>query len=79
MLSGALFPVRGASIWVQWLMRINPLTYGMDALLLTLFPESTRPTLLALWPSILVLAIFAALVFMAGFVVANRRRTLPAA
>ena len=42
MLSGALFPVSGASGWIQWLMRINPLTYGMDALLLTLFPATTR-------------------------------------
>ena len=46
MLSGALFPVSGASDWVQWLMRINPLTYGMDALLLTLFPASAPPTTL---------------------------------
>jgi hypothetical protein len=32
-----------------------------------------------LWPSIGVLALFAGVVFAAGFVVANRRRTLPAA
>jgi ABC-2 type transport system permease protein len=79
MLSGALFPVSGASGWIQWLMRINPLTYGMDALLLTLFPATTHTTTLSLWPSIGVLALFAAIVFIAGFVVANRRRTLPAA
>jgi ABC-2 type transport system permease protein len=79
MLSGALFPASGASGWIQWLMRINPLTYGMDALLLTLFPTTTHTTTLSLWPSIGVLALFAAIVFMAGFVVANRRRTLPAA
>ena len=29
----------GASGWIKVLMRVNPLTYGMDALLLTLFPE----------------------------------------
>jgi ABC-2 type transport system permease protein len=79
MLSGALFPVSGASGWIQWLMRINPLTYGMDALLLTLFPATTHSTTLSLWPSIGVLAVFAAIVFIAGFFVANRRRTLPAA
>src|ERR1700686_4587625 len=44
MLSGALFPIGGASGWIQWLMRINPLTYGMDALLLTLFPPPAPPT-----------------------------------
>jgi ABC-2 type transport system permease protein len=79
MLSGALFPVSGASGWIQVLMRCNPLTYGMDALLLTLFPATAPATTLPLWPSIGVLTIFAAVVFMAGFVVANRRRTLPAA
>jgi ABC-2 type transport system permease protein len=79
MLSGALFPVSGASHWVQLLMRLNPLTYGMDALLLTLFPATAPATTLRLWPSIAVLAIFAGVVFLAGFVVANRRRTLPAA
>src|ERR1041385_1711504 len=28
MLSGALFPVHGASGWLKWLMDINPLKYG---------------------------------------------------
>ena len=79
MLSGALFPVSGASGWIQWLMRCNPLTYGMDALLLTLFPATAPSTTLPLWPSIGVLAIFAGVVFAAGFVVVNQRRTLPAA
>ena len=79
MLSGALFPVSGASGWIKVLMRVNPLTYGMDALLLTLFPTTAPRTTLPLWPSIAVLALFAALVFLAGFVMVNRRRTLPAA
>src|SRR5712672_3845636 len=32
MLSGALFPVSGASGWIRWLMYANPLTYGVEAL-----------------------------------------------
>jgi ABC-2 type transport system permease protein len=32
LLSGALFPVSGASTWIQWIMRLNPLTYGVAAL-----------------------------------------------
>jgi ABC-2 type transport system permease protein len=32
MLSGALFPVSGAHSWVGWVMRLNPLTYGLGAL-----------------------------------------------
>jgi len=31
-LSGALFPSSGASVWVRWIMRINPLTYGMSGI-----------------------------------------------
>lgn len=32
LLSGAFFPVQGASPWLSWLMVINPLTYGMAGL-----------------------------------------------
>jgi ABC-2 type transport system permease protein len=32
LLSGALFPVSGAAGWLAWIMRANPLTYGLDAL-----------------------------------------------
>ncbi len=79
MLSGALFPISGAHGWLKVLMRINPLTYGMDALLVTMFPTTAPATALPLWTSILVLAGFAFVVFMAGFIVANQRRTVPAA
>jgi ABC-2 type transport system permease protein len=78
MLSGALFPLSGAHGWLRALMRANPLTYGMNALLLTLFPATPAP-LLPLWPSIAVLAAFAVVVFMAGFLIASRRSTVPAA
>ena len=32
MLSGAFFPESGASTWLKWVMRVNPLTYGLSAL-----------------------------------------------
>ena len=32
LLSGAFFPVTGVPVWLVWIMRINPLTYGMAAL-----------------------------------------------
>jgi len=79
MLSGALFPISGANHWLKLLMRANPLSYGMEALLQTLFPGSAPATALPLWSSIAVLSGFAAIVFVAGFIVANRRGTLPAA
>lgn len=31
-LSGAFFPAAGLPVWVEWTMRLNPLTYGMAAL-----------------------------------------------
>lgn len=31
LLSGALFPVSGASSWVVWLMRLNPLSHAVQA------------------------------------------------
>jgi len=79
LLSGALFPITGASGWIRALMHVNPLSYGMDALLLTFFPGSTPATMLSLWPSIAVLGSFALVVFIAGFMVASRRTTTPAA
>ncbi len=30
LLSGAAFPPSGAPVWVQWIMKINPLTYALD-------------------------------------------------
>jgi ABC-2 type transport system permease protein len=79
LLSGALFPVSGASQWIQWVMKVNPLTYAVDALQLAMFPDTHPATILPLWPSIAVLAGFTAVVFLAGFVIANRRGTVPAA
>jgi ABC-2 type transport system permease protein len=32
LLSGAFFPLTGAPAWLQWTMRLNPLTYAMAAL-----------------------------------------------
>ena len=45
LLSGALFPLSGASGWLRLVMRLNPLTYGVEALRVLLYPES--PTVLA--------------------------------
>jgi ABC-2 type transport system permease protein len=38
LLSGALFPPSGASVWMQWLIRLNPLTYGTAVVRRLLFP-----------------------------------------
>jgi ABC-2 type transport system permease protein len=77
LLSGALFPVAGASGWLRVLMRINPLTYGVEALRYLLYPDS--PTLLPLSTSISMLLLFAFCMFALSFVMVNRRTTRPAA
>ncbi len=38
LLSGALFPMSGASGWIRALMYMNPLTYGVEALRALLYP-----------------------------------------
>src|SRR2546423_6375199 len=38
LLSGALFPLAGASGWIRLIMRLNPLTYGVEALRGLLYP-----------------------------------------
>jgi len=77
LLSGALFPLSGASGWLRLLMRLNPLTYGVEALRNLLYPQS--PTVLPLPASIAALALFAIFLFGLCFFRVNRRTTRPAA
>lgn len=42
MLSGTLFPVSGAAGWLAWVMRLNPLTYGVAAVRACLEPPGPR-------------------------------------
>ena len=65
MLSGALFPASGATAWIGWLMRINPLTYGVSAVRSTIYGHSL-PGEPALGASLLVITAFAAAVLVAG-------------
>ena len=76
LLSGALFPLTGASGWIRLLMRINPLTYGTEALRALLFPASA---IFAVSTSLLVLLGFSLVMFVVAFVIANRCTTKPAA
>lgn len=77
MLSGALFPAGGASGWLRILMRLNPLTYGVDALRNALFP--TQPTEFSLTINLSVTIAFCALTFAASWAIVNRRTNKPAA
>jgi ABC-2 type transport system permease protein len=75
LLSGALFPLSGASGWLRVVMRINPLTYGVDALRELLFPGTGG----ALAASMATLVLFSSFMFGLAFLAVNRRTTKPAA
>jgi len=77
LLSGSMFPISGASLWIRVLMRINPLTYGTDALRMLLYQAELTGSL-PLNVNLLVLAVFAMVMFGLCFLVANRRTTRPA-
>jgi ABC-2 type transport system permease protein len=75
LLSGALFPLSGASGWLRLLMRINPLTYGVEALRQLLYPANgAGPGL-----SLAVLVLFSVVMFGLSFLMVSRRSTKPAA
>jgi ABC-2 type transport system permease protein len=78
LLSGSLFPVASAAPWMGFLMKLNPMTYGTDALRGLLFPGHSVQEF-ALSTSFTVLVIFTIIMFTLAFVVANRRSTKPAA
>ena len=77
LLSGALFPVSGASGWLQVIMKINPLTYGVEALRDLLYPAS--PMTFSVPESLATLLLFTLFMFGLCFVMVNRRTTKPAA
>jgi len=72
LLSGALFPLSGASRWIRAVMYVNPLTYGVGALRALMYPSA--PGSFTLIESILTLVLFAFFMFGLAFVLANRRQ-----
>jgi ABC-2 type transport system permease protein len=77
MLSGALFPLSGASPWLRVLMEINPLTYGVQTLRALLYPASQGD--FSLMASMATLVLFSLFMFGLAFLMVNRRTTKPAA
>jgi len=73
LLSGALFPLSGASGWMRALMHINPLTYGVEALRTLMYPAA--PGTFSLAASILTLLLFTLFMFGLAFVMANRKKS----
>jgi ABC-2 type transport system permease protein len=77
LLSGAMFPLAGASGWLRVLMEFNPLTYGVEALRGLLYPDA--PTMFSPATSMAVLVLFSLVMFALAFIMVNRRTTKPAA
>jgi len=77
LLSGALFPIAKASGWIRVLMYMNPLTYGVEALRVLLYPGMDSP--FPLPSAIATLLLFSLVMFGLAFLMANRRTTRPAA
>jgi len=78
MLSGAVFPVAGAPGWFQWTTRLNPLTYGVDALRQGLYftePASSGATM-PMGSSIAIAFAFAAFAFILATRVARKASTI---
>src|SRR5438552_9317407 len=75
LLSGSLFPLSGASLWLGLVMQINPLTYGVEALRQLLYPATGG----TLFESMATLVLFSLFMFGLAFLMANRRTTKPAA
>ena len=73
-LSGAVFPVSGVPTGLGWIMRANPLTYGMAALRRSLYAGNIAAVsaLPGLLPALGVTAFFAAASFLAATAIARR-------
>jgi ABC-2 type transport system permease protein len=63
-LSGAFFPLHGVPLWMEWLARVNPVTYGVDPLRQVVLRQSVPEQILqglSLHPIATDIAIMAAL------------------
>jgi len=71
LMSGALFPIGGASGWIRVIMRLNPLTYGVEALRTLLYPGAQ--TTFPLSSAMATLVLFSLVMFGLAFLMVNRR------
>ncbi len=73
-LSGAVFPPSGAPVWLQWVMKCNPLSYGLAALRHGLYWD--QPALTAQMPArgttLVVSAVFAVAMVVIAALLARR-------
>jgi ABC-2 type transport system permease protein len=73
LLSGSVFPAAGASLWLKWVMLINPLTYGLAAVRWSIYGiNAATMNLPSFALSVTVSVIFAMTVFAAAILVTRR-------
>ena len=74
-LSGAFFPAAGLPAWLKWVMKLNPLTYGVAALRRCLYLGNPAGVGEAppLFLSLVLMLLFAGVAFIAATAPARRR------
>jgi ABC-2 type transport system permease protein len=72
LLSGAVFPVEGASAWIRWIMLANPLSYGVTLLRHVFYSAGSayEPSATVCW---LVMVAFSIATLVASFLLVSRR------
>lgn len=73
LVSGALFPLAGARSWMGWVMRANPMTYGLSAVRTAMMPSDPGPFGLGL--SLAVIGACALVAFVACAATVGGERT----
>ncbi len=76
LLSGAFFPLAGAPDWLTWVMKLNPITYGLAAFRHSLYLDShiTFTELPTLMISILVCSVFSLLTYTGAVLTASTQQ-----
>ena len=76
LLSGAFFPLAGAPVWLEWVMNLNPITYGLAAFRHSLYFDSyiTFHELPTLMISILVCSVFSILTYTGAVLTASTQQ-----
>ncbi len=75
LLSGAVFPTGGAPGWLQWIIRVNPLTYGVSAVRWSMYDAADYLAIGGPSPALAlgVASAFAGIMFVAALAVTNKR------
>ena len=69
LVSGALFPIERLPVWMSILVKLDPLTYGVDALRGVVIGRQAYP----LWVDLLVIVAFGAVMLYLATIVFNRK------